>query len=270
MKTGLIVSVVIHAVVFSVGFWALPNFWKDRVALEPEILEVEVFEIEKETRVPVKTVEPEPEPKKPEPKPEPIEEKKTVVAEAPPPPPPSKEAPPPPEKKAETVKKEVKPIAAPRSKPKPKKKKSVQQFASLIDKLNKDEEEKQKAEAQSQKLAEAVARLGRSSRDVEKLSLSYATAIRTQVQKCWGVDLGQYGIENMSVIMAVEFNRDGQILRNPKPSLSDRVRMEADASYKTFVEEVERAVIECAPYQMPREDYDLWRSIEFNFDPAES
>lgn len=268
MRTGLILSVIFHAVVFSVGFWALPNFWKDRVALEPEILEIEVFEIEKETRVPVKAVEPKPEPKKPEPKPEPAPEKKTVVAEAPPPPP--KEAPPPPEKKPDVVKKEVKPIAQPRAKPKPKKKKSVQQFASLIDKLNKDEEEKQKAEEQSQQLAEAVARLQRSTRDVQKLSLSYATAIRTQVQKCWGVDLGQYGIENMSVIMAVEFNRDGQILRNPKPSLSDRVRMQADASFKTFVEEVERAVIECAPYQMPREDYDLWRSIEFNFDPAES
>ncbi|MGD8326031.1 MAG: hypothetical protein PVF65_03875 [Sphingomonadales bacterium] len=268
MKTGLIVSVILHVMVFSIGYWAWPTFRKDRDVPPPELLEVEVFEIKKETRVPEKLVKVEPEVKKPDPEPEkkPAEVKKTVKAEAPPPP---KEAVPLPEKKP-AVKKEVKPIAKPRSKPKPPRRVSKQQFASLIDRLNKEAEDAQKAEEQKQKLAEAVVRAQRSSRDVEKLSLSYAAAIRNQVGKCWGVDLGQFGIENMSVIMAVEFNRDGQITKLPKPSLSDRLRMSTDDNFTAFVEEVERAIIECAPYVMPREDYDLWRSIEFNFDPVEN
>ncbi|WP_193188456.1 energy transducer TonB [Nisaea sediminum] len=112
MRTGLTISVGLHAAVFAIAWFGLPQLRNDDI-LPEQLVIVDMVPITEVTNTPTVTAEPE-KPKEPEPetpKPEPKEA---------PPPPPQAEAPPPPPPPAPAPEPAPKPVAeAPEPEPAP-------------------------------------------------------------------------------------------------------------------------------------------------------
>ncbi len=86
------------------------------------------------------------------------------------------------------------------------------------------------------------------------------------VQQCWNVPIGLQDADDLAVVIAIELTQDGKLKGNPKliepagtPTGSIRQAFEAGR----------RALIRCAPYDLPAEKYEQWRQIEVVFNPKE-
>lgn len=85
------------------------------------------------------------------------------------------------------------------------------------------------------------------------------------VGRCWNVMAGVAGVERLVIKVQVRLNRDGTIVGAPKVTNSDGTPLFALAADSTV-----RAMIECAPYNLPQDMYtDGWEYIEFAFRPPQ-
>jgi colicin import membrane protein len=85
------------------------------------------------------------------------------------------------------------------------------------------------------------------------------------VGRCWNVMAGVAGADRLVIKVQVRLNRDGTIVGAPKVTNSDGSPLFALAADSTV-----RAMIECAPYNLPQDMYtDGWEYIEFAFRPPQ-
>lgn len=103
--------------------------------------------------------------------------------------------------------------------------------------------------------------------DDRRKSQQLAQAIQAQVARCWRVDAGAQRAEDLVVPIRVQLAPDGR-LRQP-PEIQDSARMNRDRYYRAAAENARRAVLECQPFDLPSEDYALWRDMILNFNPRE-
>jgi outer membrane biosynthesis protein TonB len=99
----------------------------------------------------------------------------------------------------------------------------------------------------------------------EKLTQSEMDALRGQVQRCWNVPAGALDAENLRVSIQFKLDRTGalegaaEIISNVGGSTIERAAAES----------ARRAVIQCAPYNLPVDKYDAWADVIVNFDPSD-
>ncbi|MBL4750975.1 MAG: hypothetical protein JKX71_10420 [Amylibacter sp.] len=86
------------------------------------------------------------------------------------------------------------------------------------------------------------------------------------VQQCWNVPIGLQDADDLVVIIAIELTQDGQL--KGKPKLIDPTGTPTRAITQAF-EAGRRALMRCAPYDLPAEKYEQWRQIEVVFNPKE-
>lgn len=102
-----------------------------------------------------------------------------------------------------------------------------------------------------------------------RAAATLAQAIRAQVAPCWNPPVGGRDVRRMTVIVTVQYGRDGRVIGMPQagtPSGSSA----ANADYaRAFAETARRAVLRCQPLKLPPDLYELWASVEINFDPEE-
>ena len=239
-----------------------------------------------------------PPPPKPKPKaapPPPAAPKQEVVA-LPPPKPESKpklKAKPKPKQKPKPVAK-PKPVikvppqlarAKPRRKPKP-----PDPFASVLRTVEdikhtppppkKEAEKKKPAPAKKrqpsfdEQIAKALSRQPREFDRKRMVGINYQErligSIKQQLKPCWIIAAGARDRGTLSVEIKVELAPDGNVLRS---SAVNRARMVTDGFYRAAAEAALRAVSresKCTPLRLPRDDYDLWRELVLNFNPAEA
>jgi hypothetical protein len=92
-------------------------------------------------------------------------------------------------------------------------------------------------------------------------------AIRAQIAPCWNPPVGGQDVRNMTAVLRIRLNRDGSVA-SPPEFVSQTGATEANAAYaRAFVETARRAVLRCAPLDLPAELYGEWREFELNFDP---
>ncbi len=92
-------------------------------------------------------------------------------------------------------------------------------------------------------------------------------AIRAQIAPCWNPPIGGQDVKDMTVVLRIRLNRDGSVAAPPE-FVSQTGATEANAAYaRAFVETARRAVLRCAPLDLPQELYAQWREFELNFDP---
>jgi len=84
------------------------------------------------------------------------------------------------------------------------------------------------------------------------------------VQKCWNVPVGLQNADDLAVVIGIELNPDGKLAGNPK--LLEPSGTPTGALKQAF-EAGRRALIRCAPYDLPKEKYEQWRQIEVVFNP---
>ena len=87
-------------------------------------------------------------------------------------------------------------------------------------------------------------------------------AVRERVRPCW---TGPSGQDRVVVPIVVRVREDG----TPTASyVKDTARFESDPNYRAAANSALRAVMNtrCHPWPLPREKYETWRIMTFNFD----
>ena len=95
-----------------------------------------------------------------------------------------------------------------------------------------------------------------------------AGQVRRQVQPCWHFDAGARDPASLIVEMRVFLNPDGSL--SGQPEVLDRPRYLSDPFFRSAAERAQRAVLDCQPFNLPRDSYSLWSSLLIRFNPAEA
>ncbi|WP_420961295.1 hypothetical protein [Brucella sp. IR073] len=99
-----------------------------------------------------------------------------------------------------------------------------------------------------------------------KLSQSEMDALRGQISKCWNVPAGVADAQGLRVTVKMRLTETGEIEGAPEVTSSGG----GDSSVsRAAAESARRAVMRCAPYNLPRDKYDAWSEVIANFDPSE-
>jgi outer membrane biosynthesis protein TonB len=181
-----------------------------------------------------------------------------ALAEAPPPKPKPEKNPPPP------AKEQPKP-AKPASPAKPRDDFDAGQMAALIDKsLPAAPTRPRDVSTFARSIESAIPKGARiSPRQVATLE----QAIRAQIAPCWNPPLGGADVQGMTVVLRIRLNRDGTVDGQPQFVSQTGATAGNQAYARAFVETARRAVLRCAPLQLPADLYSYWQEFELNFDP---
>lgn len=243
---------------------------------QPDITPIDYVEIGPEptvTEAPGPSMDAAPrEPEPPAPTPEP------VTPPAPPEPAPAPDMPP----QDAVVLEEPKPEPKPEPRPKPEPKKPVEtkapekaparkpefnagQLAALIDRNLPEAPARPRDVSAFAKSIESA--LPKGARISPRQIATLEQAIRSQIAPCWNPPMGGADVAEMTVVLHISLNRDGSIAAPPK-FISQTGRTPGNQAYaRAFVETAKRAVLRCAPLNLPADLYAHWREFELNFDP---
>jgi outer membrane biosynthesis protein TonB len=287
MRRALFISALLHVAVIAIGYFGLPTLLRpDPILSAPVVLEV-VMALPEQAKPP---------PPKPVSKPVPKEMPR--VEDTPPPSPPKPppaipepppmpfvEAPPevePPPKAAPKPK--PKPVAAPKPKPAPKvqtallapvpkrrpkrkPKPPTDGFQSLLKNLASPKPSARKRAAAPAKQATTPDPV-QSAIQRRAVEAELTRLVRQQIIPCWSIPAGAKDVRDMKIGMRIRLNRDGSLIGRPELIKSAR----DDPFYRAVAESARRALQnpQCQPLNLPRQQYEIWKSITFNFDPSEA
>ena len=92
-------------------------------------------------------------------------------------------------------------------------------------------------------------------------------AIRAQIAPCWNPPIGGADVAEMTAVLRIRLNRDGSVAAPPEYVSQTGATAGNQAYARAFVETAKRAVLRCAPLDLPADLYPHWREFELNFDP---
>ncbi len=261
-EKGITYSVLMHFFIILLMIFGLPSFLWPQLPAEPQAITVELLPVTGVTNVKPseKAAEPQekPEEKKPDAKPTPP----VKTAEPPPPPPPPK----PVEKPKEKV--EEKKPEPPKKEEKPKPKAKEEDLDAVL-KAVKDTAQKKEAETKAKDAGEKSKSHSESFDPTQPLSMSEKDAIRSQIAKCWNVPAGAKDAQELVVVLDIELERDGSVLKVELANES-KARYSRDSFFRAAADSAIRAVRQCSPLKdLPVDKYQTWRSLELGFDPKE-
>jgi outer membrane biosynthesis protein TonB len=237
---------------------------------EPPAPKVEP-EVKKAAVEPKADPEPKPVEKKPEPKPEPqpkkVEEKPLEQAELAALLKQTEDEPPPPEKKPEPPKPvekkpEPKPKPEVKAEKKPEKKKpklDIDEISALLNKTDEDRTAPQKPADEAGEPEQSEANI---SGDDEALAATLIDMLRQKLAGCWSIPAGAREAD-MVVKVRFQLSPDGMVRGQPQV-----LNGSSSPLFAVTAQSAISAVLECQAYDfLPRDKYDLWREITFNFNP---
>jgi colicin import membrane protein len=106
---------------------------------------------------------------------------------------------------------------------------------------------------------------GRETTSGAKLTQSEMDALRGQIQRCWNVPAGAMEAENLKVSVQFRLDRSG--------ALENRPEIVAGAGgsgiQRAAAESARRAILQCAPYNLPADKYEAWAEVIVHFDPKD-
>lgn len=98
-----------------------------------------------------------------------------------------------------------------------------------------------------------------------KLSQSEMDALRGQIQRCWNVPAGAMDAQGLKVSIQFRLDRAGAIEGRPEIIAGGG----SAGVERAAAESARRAVLQCAPYNLPADKYDAWADVIVHFDPSE-
>lgn len=105
---------------------------------------------------------------------------------------------------------------------------------------------------------------GRNTTAGERLSQSEMDALRGQIQRCWQIVPGMADGADVRVRVTMRLNKSGEIEGQPNVDASGG----SEQTRRVLAGGARRAVLRCAPYNLPAEKYDTWADVVVNFDPS--
>ncbi|MHA7776464.1 cell envelope biogenesis protein TolA [Roseibium sp. M-1] len=217
----------------------------------------------KPTPAPTPPPAPAPQPvAEPAPAPAPVPEQVAAVEPAPAPAP---AAEPVPQQAAPPVPQPIVTKVAPRSKPtpprntpeQPKPELDTSEIAALLDKRDPAREQGE----QSQQPASLGSERGQ---PVVQMSVSELDALRGQVARCWNPPVGAVGAEDLKVKVKFNLSQNGEVTGGPQVMNSS-----GNPAFGAAASSATRAIMRCAPYNLPIAKYEAWQEVIINFDPKE-
>jgi hypothetical protein len=97
-----------------------------------------------------------------------------------------------------------------------------------------------------------------------RLSQSEMDALRGQIQRCWQIVPGMADGADVRVRVTMRLNKSGEIDGAPSVDASGG----SEQTRRVLASGARRAVLRCAPYNLPAEKYDTWADVVVNFDPS--
>jgi colicin import membrane protein len=97
-----------------------------------------------------------------------------------------------------------------------------------------------------------------------KLSASEMDALRQQIQACWNPPFGVDEAMDLKVQVQIKLTLSGEVEGAPQIKSSGGSGVQRAAA-----EAARRAVLSCAPYNLPADKYDTWQDVVVNFDPQD-
>jgi hypothetical protein len=234
---------------------------------DPDVTPVEFVDIGAESRV---TEPPRPSmeaaPREPGPPPPALEPVETPLTPAPPQPE-ARPAPTPDDLSPQDAIAEQVKAAPPRKATAPAKSKAAfdaGQLATLIDKAKPEGPKPRDTSTFARTIEQAIPKAARLS------PIAMATleqAIRAQIAPCWNPPIGGADVQGMTAVLKIRLNKDGSVAAPPEFVSQSGATAGNQAYARAFVETARRAVLRCAPLQLPADLYPHWREFELNFDP---
>ena len=268
MKAGLIFSLVAHTFVGVVSFVGLPALKRDFRG-PPEMIPVEFVAIDDVTRnvtPPAPQIETEAE-QTPAPADTPPDPVRQVTEAVPTDAMPLPDAKPEPKVEApEPVR--PRPSVTPRTKPRPPSSLNAGRLAALIDRSKEEAEVviPEPEDTNLEQIEDAVARNQPNTMDARRATATLQAVIRQKVEACWSVPVGAKDADDLQVRLKIFLRQDGTLQKPPEYMDAGRL---SDPFYRTAAESAARAVRRCAPYDLPKDQYNIWRELIFTFDPKE-
>lgn len=98
-----------------------------------------------------------------------------------------------------------------------------------------------------------------------RLSQSEIDALKGQIQRCWNVPAGAADAQDLKVSVRMRLDPSGAIDGAP-----DIIAGGGGAGVERIAAEAaRRAVLRCAPYNLPADKYDAWADVIVHFDPRD-
>jgi colicin import membrane protein len=97
------------------------------------------------------------------------------------------------------------------------------------------------------------------------LTQSEMDALRAQIQRCWNVPAGAVDAQNLRVSVQVRLDPSGAVEGAPQIITGGG----GEGIERAAAESARRAILQCAPYNLPTEKYEAWADVVVNFDPSE-
>lgn len=98
------------------------------------------------------------------------------------------------------------------------------------------------------------------------LTSSERSGLVLAVQECWNVPAGLENAGDLVVVLAVELSRGGMLVSSPR--LIDPAGT-PQGTIRQAYEAGRRALMRCAPYDLPQDKYEQWRQLEVVFNPKQ-
>lgn len=223
-----------------------------------------------------KPAEPEPVEPEPEPEPSPAPAEPAPAAEVEPEPqPPQDVTPEPAEEPMVAEVEEPERVALPQSAPVPQTRPQPPKAQAQRKTEDKDEElfddvaallNKEKASGGGAKRSNEQAALGGERTTAgETLTQSEMDALRGQIQRCWNVPAGALDAQNLRVSLKFRLDPSGAVEGNPQVIEGGG----GSGVQRAAAQSARRAILQCAPYELPAEKYDAWADVIVHFDPTD-
>ena len=117
----------------------------------------------------------------------------------------------------------------------------------------------------AQRSTEQAALGGERTTTGQKLTQSEMDALRGQIQRCWNVPAGALEAENLKVSVQFKLDRSGALESNPEIVAGGN----GGSVERAAAESARRAILQCAPYNLPGDKYEAWADVIVHFDPSD-
>jgi len=255
MNKGLLLSTLLHSTVVVTVWIGMPFFSRSALDIDIPIV-VELVPVSEVTAAPLLEQKPEPEPEsEPEQVAEPDSSSEATASVPPPPPEPEEE---------QLAALPTSPrVALPPRKPLPPKRDSFQDLVSLVKDLEQEVASRPTPETKPSDTTPAEGKI-RTLQTADRATLSERDAIRAHIERCWRIDPGKEGIQELSVDLRVGINPDGSVRR---AIIEDTGLYFTDPAFRTFADSARTAVLSCSNIPISPQRYEIFKEIVFTFSP---
>jgi len=98
-----------------------------------------------------------------------------------------------------------------------------------------------------------------------EMTATLVDIMRSQAERCFRSSIDAPNPERLNVTVRVRLNRDGSLAEPPVSTDAGRIRSSGDPFWLVAEERALGAIIDCAPYRLPAEQYSQWRLMDVTF-----